>query len=146
MIGTYKATVAQDFIDRRQVRVDQDDRTDVDPYFQWDSEFAEWHQCIVDPQQKIYEGYEFDTIHEELDHLDYKLYSQEGVKLSPYIQRQIAAGKIDNIVVWKWKNGYKRLYLNQEVEYTIIGIVPAKLALEHTVNGRFNFEKVMENV
>lgn len=142
MIGEYTATVFQDFIDRRQERVDEDTRTDVNPYFQWDSEFPEWHQSLTDPLQTMYEGYEFDTIHEMYRNLDYKMYSKEGVKVSPYIQKQINAGKIDHLVVWKWTDGYKQLYLNQEVKYTILGVVPAKEAAAKLVNGRFKFEEV----
>ena len=47
----FKGIVTQEFIDRRQKRVVKDTRTDVNPYFQWDSEFVEYHQCQVDPQQ-----------------------------------------------------------------------------------------------
>ena len=142
MIKTYTATVFQDFIDRRQERIDEDDRTDVNPYFQWDAEFVEWHQSITDPMQAMYEGYEYDTTHEVYGNLDYKMYSKEGVKVSSYIQKQIADGKIKHLVVWKWTDGYKQLYLNQEIRYTILGIVSAEEALTKIVNGRFNFEEV----
>jgi hypothetical protein len=92
--------------------------------------------------QAMYEGYEYDTTHEVYGNLDYKMYSKEGVKVSSYIQKQIADGKIKHLVVWKWTDGYKQLYLNQEIRYTILGIVSAEEALTKIVNGRFNFEEV----
>ena len=50
-------------------------------------------------------------------------------------------------MIWKWKNGYKELYLNQEVEYIILGVVDAKLALEQVKrngNNRFDFNKIQK--
>lgn len=138
----FKGIVTQEFIDRRQKRVVKDTRTDVNPYFQWDSEFVEYHQCQVDPQQKMYEGYEYDTTHSEFGNLDYKMYSKTGVHVSQYIQKQIRKGLIDHLVIWKWTNGYKQLYKGDEVEYNILGTVPANFILDKlNEENRFDYDK-----
>jgi len=141
LVGRYKGTVNQKFIDHCNRKAADYTRG----IFGVECEFPEHHQCEIDPKQTLHEGATFDTTHEDLETLDYKLYSQEGVHVSPWIQKQIAAGRIKNLVVWKWTNGYKRLYLNDEVEYTILGVVDAKLALEHIKrngNDRFDFNKI----
>lgn len=138
----FKAVVSKEFINRRQLRVNKDKRNDVNPYFQWDCEFVEFHQCEVDPQQTVYKGYEYDTVHEEFGNLDYKLYSKAGVHISPYIQRQIRKGLIDHLVIWRWENGYKQLTEGAEVEYNIIGTIPAKFVLDKlNAENRFDYDK-----
>lgn len=138
----FKALVTQEFIDRRQERVSKDTRTDVNPYFQWDSEFVEWHQCQLDPQQTMYEGYEFDTIHTKFGRVDYKLYAKKGVHVGRWIQKQIMEGLIDHLVIWKWTHGYKRLYKGDEVEYDILGTVPASFVLgKLNEEDRFDYDK-----
>ena len=125
----YKGKVAKEFIVRRDERVAKDEREQLDPYFQWDCEFVEWHQAKVDPFQTLYEGYEYDTVHKVLGNIDYKIYSKAGVHLSPYIQKQILEGKIDKLGIWMWVKPYKRLELGESVEYEIIDFVDAKQAL-----------------
>ena len=51
----YKGKVAKEFIVRRDERVAKDEREQLDPYFQWDCEFVEWHQAKVDPFQTLYD-------------------------------------------------------------------------------------------
>jgi len=143
LVGTYKTTTTQKFIDHRDRRAPEY----TQGIFGADCELPEHHQCEIDPKQTLHEGAAFDTTHEDLDSLDYKLYSQEGVHLRPWIQKQISAGLIKHLVIWKWKNGYKELYLNQEVEYIILGVVDAKLALEQVKrngNNRFDFNKIQK--
>ena len=139
MIGHYKAVVTADFIKQRDKKIAEDFRTDVNPCFQWDCEFVEWHQCQIDPNQIMYDGYEFDTIHTIYNNIDYKLYAKQGVKLSKYIQNQIINKTIDNIAVWKWTLPYKKgLYINQIIEYDILGIVPAQQALKMLRKNEYN--------
>ena len=60
-MSLYKGKVAKEFIVRRDERIAEDKRSNVDPYFQWDCEFVEWHQAKVDPFQTLYDGYEYDN-------------------------------------------------------------------------------------
>ena len=136
----YSYTPTKEFIDRRNDQVREDDRDDVNPYFQWDSEAPEWHQSDIDPKQTRYEGYEYDTDHEDLGHCDYKMYSKAGVKLSPYIQKQINEGNIDTLIIWKWCDRYKQLEEGIPVDYEIVGHVNAKDALAQiNLENRFPF-------
>ena len=138
----FKGLVTQEFIERRNEIVRNDNRSDVNPYFQWDSEFVEWDQCQIDPQQTMYDGYEYDTVHAELGNLDYKMFSKKGVHVSAYIQKQILEGKIDQLVIWKWANGYKQLCEGDIVEYEILGTVEAKTVLNRLNNeNRFYYEQ-----
>lgn len=129
----FKGKVDKAFVERRDQLVAEDKRSDIDPYFQWDSEFVEYHQCKVDKFQTRYDGYEYDTIHEHLGNIDYKLYrSSDGTfHVSEYIQRQVKAGIVDMFGIWMWNGRYKGpLEEGQSVEYTIIDYVDAKQALE----------------
>ena len=129
----FKGKVDKAFVERRDMRVAKDTRTDINPYFQWDSEFVEHHQCKVDKFQILYDGYEYDTIHEHLGNIDYKLYrgSDGTFHVSEYIQRQVKAGIIDMFGIWTWNGGYKGpLEEGQTVEYTVLDYVDAKQALQ----------------
>ena len=55
-MSLYKGKVAKEFIVRRDEHIAEDKRSNVDPYFQWDCEFVEWHQAKVDPFQTLYDG------------------------------------------------------------------------------------------
>ena len=63
------------------------------------------------------------------------MYSKAGVKLSPYIQKQINESNIDTLIIWKWCDRYKQLEEGIPVDYEIIGHVNAKDAL-----AQINFE------
>lgn len=130
----FKAIVDKDFISRRNVKIAEDTRTDVNPYFQWDSEFVEFHQCKVDSFQTEFKGYEADTIHQMLGNIDYKLYrgSDGTCHVSPYIQKAIKNGITEQLGIWMWNGKYPGpLQEGQTVEYTILGYIDAKQALKH---------------
>ena len=128
----FKGKVAKEFIERRDERVAEDKRTTVDPYFQWDCEFPEWHQSKVDPYQTLHEHpYEWDTIHKFMGNIDYKLDSKYGVKVSDYIKGLVLEGKIQKFGVWRWlKKPHKILRLNDMVQYKILDYVDAKEAVK----------------
>jgi hypothetical protein len=135
----FKAKVDKAFIIQRNKKVNEDNRPN--PYFRWDSEFVEFHQANVDKFQTLYDGYEYDTYHEILGAVDYKMYSKSGVHVSEYIQKQIKVGKIDQLGIWMWSKPWLGpLEENQVVEYDILDYVDAKEALKHiSENNRFTY-------
>jgi len=135
----FKAKVDKAFIIQRDKKISEDNRPN--PYFRWDSEFVEFHQVKVDKFQTLYDGYEYDTYHEILGAVDYKMYSKSGVHVSEYIQKQIKAGKIDQLGIWMWSRSWPGpLEENQIVEYEILDYVDAKEALKHlNENNRFTY-------
>jgi len=135
----FKAKVDKAFIIQRDKKISKDNRPN--PYFRWDSEFVEFHQVKVDKFQTLYDGYEYDTYHEILGAVDYKMYSKSGVHVSEYIQKQIKAGKIDQLGIWMWSRPWPGpLEENQIVEYEILDYVDAKEALKHiNENNRFTY-------
>ena len=135
----FKAKVDKAFIIQRNKKVNEDNRPN--PYFRWDSEFVEFHQAKVDKFQTLYDGYEYDTYHQMLGSIDYKMYSKSGVHVSKYIQKQIRNGRIDKLGIWMWSRPWPGpLEENQVVEYEILDYVNAKEALKHiNENNRFTY-------
>jgi hypothetical protein len=126
MLGTYTGIVTAEFIKRRDYMVSQPN---------WkagirgaDAEFPEWHQALIDPNQTLYEGWEWDTNHLLYGTQDYKQFSQAGVLISPDIQKVIEQDITDNLAIWEWSNGNRWVELKEgmEVSYDIIGIRDAK--------------------
>lgn len=136
----FKGIPSAKFIRQRDEKVSNDDRDN--PYFFWDSEFPEWHQCEIDPKQNMYDDWHYDTVHEDLGNIDYKLYSKAGIHVSRYIQDIIKQGYIDHLGIWTWDKGHRLLEEGVEAEYTLIGYVPAKLALDKIDrrSNRFQFD------
>lgn len=135
----FKGKVTKEFIEQRNVKVNKD--SNPNPYFRWDSEFVENHQAAVDRFQTLYEGFEYDTVHEHLGNLDYKLYAKAGVHISPYIQEQVKKGLIDYFAIWSWAKPWEGpLEEGQTVEYDILGHVDAKEAIAQlNSQNRFTF-------
>ena len=98
-----------------------------------DSEFPEYHQCQVDPCQTLNNSWVFDTVHTKLGNVDYKNFSQDGVHVSTAIQKQIIAGNIDYLGIWKWlpNNRWIELKEGMTVEYEILDYVDAKEAIKY---------------
>ena len=135
----FKGTVKKEFIDQRNVKVAKD--KNKNPYFRWDCEWVENHQASVDQFQTLYEGFEYDTTHEHLGNLDYKIYAKAGVHISEYIQNQVKKGKIDYFAIWSWAKPWEDpLEEGQVVEYDILGHVDAKEAIKNlNEQNRFTF-------
>lgn len=126
----FKGKVTKEFIEKRNRHVAND--SNPNPYFRWDSEWPENHQAAVDRFQTLYEGMEYDTTHDHLGNLDYKLYAKAGVHISPYIEKKARAGLIDYFVVWSWAKPWNGpLEEGQTVEYDILGHVDAQSALKN---------------
>lgn len=98
--------------------------------FRFDCEWPEHHQCLIDPRQRLHEGFAFDVIDEGLGNVDYKIYSQNGIHVSDYIAEQVIKGKINYFCIWTWCNYPDRpLKEGDEVDYKILGHVRADHAL-----------------
>lgn len=135
----FKAIPSKAFITQRNQKVARDSRDN--PYFFWDSELPEWHQCEIDPKQTMNTSWHWDTVHEELGNIDYKLFSQAGVHVSDAIQRQVKEGNIDYFGVWMWATRHQQLQEGVEVEYDLLGYVDAKEAIKkiNKATNRFKF-------
>jgi hypothetical protein len=136
MLGTYTGIVTEEFIKRRDYMVSQPN---------WnagirgaDAEFPEWHQALIDPNQTLHEGWEWDTNHLLYETLDYKQFAKPGVKISPAIKKMIEQGRTKNLPIWRWSNGnlWVELKEGMEVSYDIIGVVNARQALYRLKNVR----------
>ena len=69
----YKGKVSPEFIQTRNTKVSEDRRPKDVALRQWDFEFVEYHQSSVSlTGHKIYEGYEYDTVHEFFGNCDFK--------------------------------------------------------------------------
>ena len=124
----YKAKVNKEFIKHRDSIINKRNAGIRGA----DSEFVEFHQAKIDPMQTLYEHATYDTYHMILGRIDYKQFSEAGVHISEWIQKQIAAGKIDVLGIWKWypKNQWEELKEGMVVQYEILDFVNAKTALE----------------
>ena len=142
MIGSYKGKPDEKFIGQRDTRAPKYKLG----FFGADCEFPEYHQSLIDPNQSLYTGAAWDTTHVKLKNQDYKLITKEGkVHVGDWPKKQIRLGNIHHLVIWKWDAPYKQLYLNQEVGYTILGIVDAKTilkVLEETNSNYFDFNQI----
>jgi hypothetical protein len=135
----YNLIPSEEFIRRRDAKIAADKNPATAP-FRWDSEAVEWHQCEIDPKQTMNESWHYDTNHEVLGHVDYKMYSKAGVHVSTHIQKQIAEGNIDTLVIWMWVKPWEPLKVGMPVEYEILGQVKAKDVLSKiNSENRFTF-------
>lgn len=122
----FTGLVSKEFIDRRNASVSKDKRPNINHSFHWDAEFPEHHQCTIDPSQKLDKGWQCDTIHEKYGNIDYKQFAQAGVHVSKPIQNVIKAGKIDYLLIWKWKGQYTKLHEGDTASYTVLCLVKAQ--------------------
>ena len=134
LIGRYTAVITAEFIKHRNIRA----RKLSKKIFGADSEFPEWHQCQIDPNQTLKDGIKYDTLHNVLQKLDYKSNSKDGQFVSPWIQEN---GTADYYIIWEWTHGYIKLYENQTVTYDIVAIVPNK-GIKFNSKNRFNLKEI----
>lgn len=125
----YKGKATKEFIDRRDQQVAEDNREYDVAMRQWDFEFPEHHQCsIATSGHTMYEGYDHDTDHEFFGACDFKHVNRNNeFHISPYILHQIKQGKIDHIVLWKYKNKdwSRPLQEDDSVQYEILDYIPS---------------------
>lgn len=122
----FTGLVSKEFIERRDANVSKDKRPNINHNFQWDAEFPEHHQCSIDPMQKLYESWQWDTIHEKYGNIDYKQFAQIGIHVGKPIQNVIKAGKTDYLLIWKWKGQYTKLREGDTASYTVLCLVKAQ--------------------
>ena len=128
----YCGTVTQEFINRRDKQVQQDTRDYVTALRQWDFEFPEHHQASIPTSgHTVYEGYEYDTVHDVYGNCDFKHVNKNmGFTISPYILKQIVTKKVNHFVLWKYNphphNWKKSLNVGDRVKYEILDIIPAE--------------------
>lgn len=124
----YKGKASKEFIARRDKQVAEDKRDYDVAMRQWDFEFPEHHLASIPTSgHKIYDGYDHDTDHEFFGACDFKHVNRfDQFHISPYIQRQISEGKIDHIVLWKYKNKdwSRALQEGDTVQYEILDYIP----------------------
>ena len=149
--GVYESVVTHEFIERRDAIIagilKKGKDTKLDLIRRYNCEWPEHHQATIDPNQTLYEGNQYDTIHTKLGNCDYKQYAKIGIHIGKFIQKQVNNNKIDNFVIWKWypNNWSVTLEENKNVTYEIIGVINAKFALKFLDHGdRFPYEEVME--
>ena len=140
--GLYTGKPSAIWIEKRDAHVErvmrEEGASEEDAIRRWDCEFPEHHQSLIDPMQTLFEGNEkyehhyFDTIDEELGNCDYKQYAKNGVHISSFIYDCLNKGITDHIVVWEWANGnrHKKLYINEDVSYILLGAVPAQQVIK----------------
>jgi hypothetical protein len=143
----YSFTVEQYHIDIRNKAAKTYNGSNL---FKGTCELPEYHQCDIDPNQKLTlaneKGYRLgDTEHSILGLTDYKIDHQDGPYLGDDTVKNIKSGKIKIIVVWTWMtwpNDY--LKSGDELTYRIKGWIDAKeaLALRDPITGRFKYKKL----
>ena len=118
--------------------------------FKGTCELPEYHQCDVDPNQKLTlpdkKGYRLgDTEHALLGLTDYKIDHQDGPLMGNDTVKNINSGKIKIIIVWTWMTWPSdRLKSGDELTYRIKGWIDAKeaLALRDPKTKRFKYKKL----
>ena len=124
----YKGKVTKEFVDRRDHQVAKDNRDYDEAMRQWDFEFPEHHQSsIVTSGHRLYEGFDHDTDHDFFGACDFKHVNRfNQFHISPYILKQIKKGKIDHVVLWKYKNKDWSRHLEEGdvVQYEILDYIP----------------------
>jgi hypothetical protein len=132
----YKGKVSPEFIQTRNTKVSEDRRPKDVALRQWDFEFVEYHQSSVSlTGHKIYEGYEYDTVHEFFGNCDFKHVNRNNeFHISPYILKQLKSELIDHIVLWRFVShpgNWKRpLEEGDSVQYEILDYIPRQEVLE----------------
>lgn len=145
MIGEYTGIPWASYIAERDVHVQRimkkEKVTEENAIRRWDCEFPEKHQCLIDPNQTLFEGNEthkhhcIDTVHTVFQNLEYKQNSKEGVRIGHFTYTQLINNVVQNVIVWEWsnRNMHKRLYINEEVSYKILGMMSAEYVIENAV-------------
>ena len=129
--GVYTGSPTPEFIQHRNKKISTtDDRSELNKYRRWDSEFPEYHFSTINEDVTLYEGFDHDIDCPKYGKIDFKLFAQYGVKVNTYPQEQVLKGKIDYFLIWKWTEAWTEPLVEYiDYSYEILGMVDAKKAL-----------------
>ena len=129
--GIYTGVVPEEFIEHRNGKVATTvDRSELNKYRRWDSEFPEWDIVNHIKGFTRYPGNDHDIDCVTYNQLDFKIFAKIGVKVNTYPVEQVLKGNINYFAVWKWVIPWEiPLKANQETQYEILGLVDAKEAI-----------------
>lgn len=130
--GVYTGSPTSEFISKRNKKISTTrDKSELNKYRRWDSEFPE--NDIVNHREdlEIYEGFSHDNIHKTYGNIDWKMFAEYGVKVNPFPQEQVLIGNIDYFLIWKWTEAWSEpLVEHMDYSYEILGMVDAKKAID----------------
>jgi hypothetical protein len=133
----YNAKVTAEFIAQRDIKVELDKREKHTAERQWDFEFAEMHQCVIDPMQTLYEGAEYDTTHKFFNNCDYKHVNRfNEIHISSWILQRFIEGTTNFVVAWKYINRppwTRNLEAGDMIKYKILDHIPVPEILQAIV-------------
>ncbi len=143
----FRGIATKEFIERRDEIILEESKkpknrfTKVPLWWKWDCEFPEHHQALLEGSgHELYNGFEYDTIHDVYGNTDFKYYSNKGALISNYIQLQVKKGIVDTIALWNWEvPQHTKIQENEEVGYAILAYIDAKFVLQNLVQNRFTF-------
>lgn len=129
--GIYTGRPTAKFISKRDKHVATTrDKSELNKYRRWDSEFPENDIVNHRDDLEIYEGFEYDNIHKTYGNIDWKMFAKYGVKVNYYPQEQVLLGVINYFLVWKWVTPWENpLVEGEEYSYEVLGLVDAHKAL-----------------
>ena len=129
--GVYSGVVTEKFIAQRDKKVAKcRDKSELNKYRRWDSEFPEHDMINHRSDLTLYEGFEYDNTHSHFGKIDYKMFAKAGVKINYYPQEQVLKGNLDYFQIWKWVEPWASpLQAGREYSYEILGLVEAHKAV-----------------
>lgn len=132
--GVYDWIVTEEFIQHRDTFAKQLSGTGT--IRRADATVAEFVFAEHIPSFKLTSASEWqnDLLCEIYKYLDAKQYAKAGVKVAPAPIQNVKEGKINYFPVWKYfaNNRYPGpLIVGQHIELTMLGLVPAELAVEN---------------
>ena len=129
--GVYTGSPTSEFISKRNEKISTTrDKSELNKYRRWDSEFPE--NDIVNHMKslEIYEKHDHDIDCPESGKIDFKLFASYGVKVNTYPVKQVGLGNIDYFLIWKWTEAWSEpLVEHMDYSYEILGMVDAKKAI-----------------
>ena len=129
--GIYSGVPTAEFIAKRDKHVaNTRDNSELNKYRRLDSEFPENDIINHRGDLTLYEGIEYDNIHEKYGNIDFKIFAKIGVKINYFPQEQVLLGNIDHFLIWKWVEPWSNpLREGEEYSYEILGMVDAHKAI-----------------
>ena len=129
--GVYIGSPSSEFINQRNKKISTtNDKSKLNKYRRWDSEFPENDIVNHRTDLKIYKGIDHDIDCPKYKKIDFKLFAQYGVKVNLFPQKQVLIGNINYFLIWKWTEAWSEpLVEHMDYSYEILGMVDAKKAI-----------------